>query len=168
MLSVLLAGDCGRAPRRRRTVEPAVAPLPECGVPVSFLSQAATFFTSGSNWSGLERDPGTTTQPGQAFCGGGGWPPSWPGWASGALLGHTGRGSFAVVNAANAARAIPSFALIDADRHPACDRAAPGRRFRGRVHHHVRPGRAPHTHQCLCRASGKWPRPSARPPWRWA
>lgn len=30
----------------------------------------------------------------------------------GALLGHSGRGSFAVVNAANAARAVPSFALL--------------------------------------------------------
>ncbi len=34
------------------------------------------------------------------------------GVGAGALLGHSGRGSFAVVNAANAARAVPSFALL--------------------------------------------------------
>ena len=34
------------------------------------------------------------------------------GVGAGSLLGHSGRGSFAVVNAANAARAVPSFALL--------------------------------------------------------
>ena len=34
------------------------------------------------------------------------------GVTAGAVLGHSGKGSFAVVNAANAARAIPSFALL--------------------------------------------------------
>jgi osmoprotectant transport system permease protein len=78
---------------------------------VNFLSQVAQFLTTGSNWSGSN---GFLAQLGNqlelstvavvaAIVVGVGF---------GAVLGHTGRGSFVVINSANAARAIPSFALV--------------------------------------------------------
>jgi osmoprotectant transport system permease protein len=88
-----------------------VGPLPKCGVPVNFLSQAATFLTSGANWSGSNGIPALLLSQVKlsvvaVVCA------TLAGVGLGSLLGHTGRGSFAVLNAANAARAIPSFALI--------------------------------------------------------
>jgi osmoprotectant transport system permease protein len=78
---------------------------------VNFFSQVAQFLTTGSNWSGTN---GFLDQLGRqielsavavvaAVIAGVGF---------GAFLGHTGRGSFLVLNSANAARAIPSFALV--------------------------------------------------------
>jgi osmoprotectant transport system permease protein len=78
---------------------------------MNFLSQVATFFTTGPNWTGsngivalsLEQAKLSAVAVLAAVIAGVG---------TGSLLGHSGRGSFAVVNAANAARAIPSFALL--------------------------------------------------------
>lgn len=78
---------------------------------MNFLSQVAQFLTTRSNWSGSN---GFLAQLGNqlelsavavvaAVIVGVGF---------GAVLGHTGRGSFVVINSANAARAIPSFALV--------------------------------------------------------
>ena len=78
---------------------------------MNFLSQVATFLTSGSRWSGSNGIPALLASQVKlsvvaVACA------TIAGVGLGALLGHTGRGSFAVLNAANAARAIPSFALI--------------------------------------------------------
>jgi osmoprotectant transport system permease protein len=78
---------------------------------VSFLSQVVTFFATGHNWTGpsgilallVEQAKLSAVAVLAAVIAGAG---------AGALLGHSGRGSFVVVNAANAARAIPSFALL--------------------------------------------------------
>ena len=78
---------------------------------MSFLSHVVAFFTTGSNWTGssgivalsLEQAKLSVVAVVAAIIAGVG---------AGALLGHSGRGSFAVVNAANAARAVPSFALL--------------------------------------------------------
>jgi osmoprotectant transport system permease protein len=78
---------------------------------VNFFSQVAQFLATGSNWTGTN---GFLAQLGRqielsavavvaAVMAGVGL---------GAFLGHTGRGSFLVLNSANAARAIPSFALV--------------------------------------------------------
>jgi len=84
----------------------------EAGRPeMSFVSQVAQFLTSGANWSGTNGIPDLLASQLEvsvvavvaALVAGVG---------TGALLGHSGRGSFAVVNAANAARAVPSFALV--------------------------------------------------------
>jgi osmoprotectant transport system permease protein len=78
---------------------------------MNFLSQVAQFLTTGSNWTGsdgflhqiasqLELSAVAVVAAVVAGVG------------LGALLGHTGRGGFLVLNSANAARAIPSFALV--------------------------------------------------------
>jgi osmoprotectant transport system permease protein len=78
---------------------------------MNFLSQVAQFLTTGSHWTGTD---GFLAQLGRqvelsavavvaAVIAGVG---------IGALLGHTGRGSFLILNGANAARAVPSFALV--------------------------------------------------------
>ncbi len=78
---------------------------------MNFFSQVAQFLTTSSNWTGTN---GFLAQLGRqielsavavvaAVLAGVGL---------GAFLGHTGRGSFVVLNSANAARAIPSFALV--------------------------------------------------------
>jgi osmoprotectant transport system permease protein len=78
---------------------------------LNFLSHVVAFFTTGSNWTGssgivalsLEQVKLSVVAVLAAVIAGVG---------AGSLLGHSGRGSFAVVNAANAARAVPSFALL--------------------------------------------------------
>ena len=78
---------------------------------MNFLSQVVQFLTTGSHWTGPD---GFLSQLGSqleltavaviaAIIAGVGL---------GAFLGHTGRGGFVVLNSANAARAIPSFALV--------------------------------------------------------
>jgi osmoprotectant transport system permease protein len=78
---------------------------------VNFFSQVGQFLTTGSNWTGTN---GFLAQLGRqvelsavavvaAVI---------VGVGLGAFLGHTGRGGFLVLNTANAARAIPSFALV--------------------------------------------------------
>jgi osmoprotectant transport system permease protein len=83
----------------------------EGGQLVNFLSQVADFLTTGSNWTGpngflaqIIRQVELTAVAVVAAV--------LVGVGVGALLGHTGRGSFVVLNGANAARAIPSFALV--------------------------------------------------------
>jgi osmoprotectant transport system permease protein len=78
---------------------------------VNFLSQVFQFLTTGSHWSGpdgflsqIESQLELTAVAVVAAI--------IAGVGLGALLGHTGRGSFLVLNSANAARAIPSFALV--------------------------------------------------------
>ena len=78
---------------------------------MNFLSQVVQFLTTGSHWTGPD---GFLSQLASqleltavaviaAIVAGVGL---------GAFLGHTGRGGFVVLNSANAARAIPSFALV--------------------------------------------------------
>lgn len=78
---------------------------------MNFLSQVVQFLTTGSHWTGpdgfllqlasqLEL---TAVAVIAAII---------VGVGLGAFLGHTGRGGFVVLNSANAARAIPSFALV--------------------------------------------------------
>jgi osmoprotectant transport system permease protein len=78
---------------------------------VNFVSHVLSYLTSGANWSGSDGIPvllwaqvklSALAVVGAVVVGVG----------VGSVLGHSRRGSFAVVNAANAARAIPSFALI--------------------------------------------------------
>ncbi len=79
--------------------------------PMNFLSEVAKYLTSRSQWSGLDGIPNLLTNQVEisalavaaALI---------TGVGAGVLLGHSRRGGFAVLNAANAARAIPSFALI--------------------------------------------------------
>jgi osmoprotectant transport system permease protein len=78
---------------------------------VGFLAKVADFFTTGSSWTGtngiisllVEQAKLSAVAVVAAVI---------VGVGAGSLLGHSGRGSFAVVNAANAARAVPSFALL--------------------------------------------------------
>jgi osmoprotectant transport system permease protein len=78
---------------------------------VKFLSQVGAYLTSGAQWSGMDGIPNLLANQVEisalavvaAVIAGVG---------AGAVLGHTRRGGFAVLNAANAARAVPSFALI--------------------------------------------------------
>jgi len=78
---------------------------------MNFVSRVVDFLTSGTNWSGPNGIPALLASQLKlsavavvaAVLAGVG---------AGSLLGHSGRGSFAVLNATNAARAIPSFALI--------------------------------------------------------
>jgi osmoprotectant transport system permease protein len=78
---------------------------------MNFLSEATQFLTSGAHWTGSNGIPSLLASQLKlsavavvaAVA---------VGIGAGSILGHTGRGSFAVINAANAARAIPSFALI--------------------------------------------------------
>jgi osmoprotectant transport system permease protein len=78
---------------------------------VNFVSGVARFFTTGSNWTGstgivalfIEQAKLSVVAVLAAVI---------VGVGVGSLLGHSGRGSFAVINAANAARAVPSFALL--------------------------------------------------------
>jgi osmoprotectant transport system permease protein len=78
---------------------------------MNFISHVAQFLTSGANWTGSNAIPGLLASQlklsAMAVIAA-----VLVGVGTGALLGHTGRGNFAVINAANAARAIPSFALI--------------------------------------------------------
>ncbi len=76
-----------------------------------FLSQIGHFFTTSSNWSGPDgilfrlghqAELSAAAVAAAAIVG----------VLAGALLGHTSKGGFVFVNAANAARAVPSFALI--------------------------------------------------------
>jgi osmoprotectant transport system permease protein len=78
---------------------------------VNFLSRVAEFLTSGPNWTGSGGIPVLLVNQleisalavAAALI---------VGVGLGAVLGQSRRGAFAVVNAANAARAVPSFALI--------------------------------------------------------
>jgi osmoprotectant transport system permease protein len=78
---------------------------------MNFVSQVAQFLTDGANWTGSNGVPAlffaqlrlSALAVVAAVV---------VGVALGSALGHSGRGSFVVLNAANAARAIPSFALI--------------------------------------------------------
>jgi osmoprotectant transport system permease protein len=78
---------------------------------VRFLDDVFRFFTSASSWSGPD---GILVRVGRqmelsvlAVAAA-----ALVGVALGAVLGHTRRGSFVVVNSANAARAVPSLALL--------------------------------------------------------
>ena len=78
---------------------------------MNFVSQVARFLTDGANWSGSGGVPALflaqlKLSAVAVFAA------VLVGVALGTALGHSGRGSFVVLNAANAARAIPSFALI--------------------------------------------------------
>jgi osmoprotectant transport system permease protein len=78
---------------------------------VNFLSQVATFLTSSSNWTGSNGIPDLLAN--QLFISAlAVAAASVAGVGLGALLAQGRRGAFAVVNATNAARAVPSFALI--------------------------------------------------------
>ena len=79
-----------------------------------FLVQVINWLTTGSNWTGSQYTSGILTDLGNqlelsavaivaAIV---------VGVGIGATLGHTGKGSFIIVNGANAARAIPSVALL--------------------------------------------------------
>lgn len=78
---------------------------------MTFLSEVAKYLTSPNQWSGMDGIPNLLANQvkisalavAAALI---------TGVGAGALLGHARRGGFAVLNAANAARAIPSFALI--------------------------------------------------------
>jgi osmoprotectant transport system permease protein len=78
---------------------------------VGFLGQVVDWFTTGANWSGPNGIPVLFWQSAKlslavvvsAVIVGG---------AAGAWAGHTGRGSIVAVNAANAARAVPTRALL--------------------------------------------------------
>ncbi len=78
---------------------------------MSFLGRVVHFFATGSNWTGtggiLDQLVGQLELSATAIVAA-----LVVGLLVGAVLGHSGRGGFAVVNAANAARAIPSFALL--------------------------------------------------------
>lgn len=84
------------------------------GAMMHFFSQVFSFLTTGSNWTGSGYSIGILTDLANqlelslvalvaAVL---------VGVSAGGLLGHSGRGSFAVVNSANAARAVPSLALL--------------------------------------------------------
>jgi osmoprotectant transport system permease protein len=81
---------------------------------VNFLSQVFKFLTTGSNWtgsgytSGILQDLGNQLELSAVAVVGA----VVVGVGLGAFLGHSGRGGFAVVNGANAARAVPSLALL--------------------------------------------------------
>lgn len=76
-----------------------------------FLSQVVDWFGTGANWTGSNGIPQLFVNQLKlslavvvaAFLIGGG---------IGAILGHTGRGALVAVNAANAARAVPTLALL--------------------------------------------------------
>ncbi len=76
-----------------------------------FLSQVVDWFGDGTNWTGSNGIPQlflnqlklSLAVVAAAFLVGGG---------IGAILGHTGRGALVAVNAANAARAVPTLALL--------------------------------------------------------
>src|ERR1700734_2068852 len=76
-----------------------------------FLSQVVDWFGDGANWTGSNGIPQLFLNQLKlslavvvvAFLIGGG---------IGAILGHTGRGALVAVNAANAARAVPTLALL--------------------------------------------------------
>jgi osmoprotectant transport system permease protein len=78
---------------------------------VHFLSQVVDWFGTGANWTGSNGIPQLFLNQLKlslavvvvAFLVGGG---------IGAVLGHTGRGALVAVNAANAARAVPTLALL--------------------------------------------------------
>jgi osmoprotectant transport system permease protein len=78
---------------------------------MGFLNQVAHFFATGSNWTGsggiIDQLVGQVELSAVAITAA-----VVVGAPLGALMGHSGRGSFVVVNAANAARAVPSFALL--------------------------------------------------------
>lgn len=78
---------------------------------MKFLSEVARYLTAHAQWSGMDGIPNLLANQVEisalavaaAVIAGVG---------AGVILGHSQRGGFAVLNAANAARAIPSFALI--------------------------------------------------------
>lgn len=81
---------------------------------MNFISQVVQYLTTWSNWTGAGYSSGIFTQLAEqleltalalavAVI---------TGVGLGAVLGHSGKGSFAFVNAANAARAVPSIALL--------------------------------------------------------
>lgn len=78
---------------------------------MNFLSQVGAYLTSRAQWSGMDGIPNLLANQLEisalavvaAVV---------VGVSAGAVLGHARRGSFVVLNAANAARAVPSFALI--------------------------------------------------------
>ncbi len=78
---------------------------------MTFVSQVARFFTNGSNWSGPEGILALLANQ-LKLSAAAVVAALVVGVALGSLLGHSRKGGFVVVNAANAARAIPSFALI--------------------------------------------------------
>jgi osmoprotectant transport system permease protein len=78
---------------------------------VHFLAHVFDYLTSSSNWSGPE-GLGTDIVNQLKLSAAALVAAIVVGVGAGALLGHSGRGSLAVVNLANAARAVPSFALL--------------------------------------------------------
>ncbi|MGA2036629.1 MAG: ABC transporter permease subunit [Acidimicrobiales bacterium] len=78
---------------------------------MQFLSHVAHFLTTASNWSGSD---GILVRLGHQaeLSAVGVLAAAVVGVGLGALLGHSGRGGFVVVNGANAARAVPSIALL--------------------------------------------------------
>jgi osmoprotectant transport system permease protein len=78
---------------------------------MSFLSHVFRFFTTAASWSGPD---GILVRLGHhaELSAAAVLAAVLVGVAAGALLGHSGRGGFVVVNAANAARAVPSIALL--------------------------------------------------------
>lgn len=78
---------------------------------MGFLGHVADFFATRSNWTGsggiIDQLVGQVELSAVAIAAA-----VAVGVPLGALMGHSGRGSFVVVNAANAARAVPSFALL--------------------------------------------------------
>lgn len=78
---------------------------------MNFASEVAKYLTSPAQWSGMDGIPDLLANQLEisvlavvaAVV---------TGVGAGAVLGHAKRGSFVVLNAANAARAVPSFALI--------------------------------------------------------
>lgn len=79
-----------------------------------FLSQVVQWLTTGSNWTGsgystgILKDLANQAELSAVAV----VAAAVVGVTLGAFLGHSGRGSFAVVNGANAARAVPSIALL--------------------------------------------------------
>lgn len=78
---------------------------------MGFLAKVVDYLTSGSNWSGpqgflVQLTNQVEISAAAVACA------TFFGVALGAFLGHSGKGGFVVVNSANAARAVPSFALV--------------------------------------------------------
>ena len=130
---------------------------------MSFLSQVATFFSTRSNWSRLERDRGLVPGTGETISGGGAGRHRRRGGCR-VSSGPQRQGELCRGERCQRGARRPLVRPADPDRHPARHGAAPGGRVHYGGHHDVRPGRAAHTHQRLCRRPGHRPRrPLGRP-----